>query len=233
MVIRAFRELMTESPGGWYSAPQIQAAIGADLGLPRGHSTVRETWRFGKKSLLAKLYLGVRTFPAPSGPEIRYYLRYVDGRISVPADQYLQMPPEERERLFPPPVRTQAEQRESEREAMKSFAKGLSLLSDLALSAETTERLEKELISRLQMSVTLETKGISRDDPEMAAARMRAYRPPSTQFVHDLLAGLKDSGGLPSTRSAVRRTPSRRLEAAALRRQRTPSLPALGKTQAS
>jgi hypothetical protein len=233
VVIRAFRRLMSESPGGWYSAPQVQGAIGADLALPRAHSTVRESWRFGKRSLLAKSYLGVRTFQTTRGPEIRYFLRYVDGRISVPADQFHQMPREERERLFPPPVRTEAEERAAGKEAMKTLAKGLSWLTKLALAAESTDALEQELLDRLRNPATQATSGFAEDHPELQQAHVRFRRPPSLEFARAIEAGLTGSGAPPSSRSTAPQIPSPRRAGVEPRRRRQPSRRASSTRRAS
>ncbi len=232
-MIRAFRKLMADSPGGWYSASQIQASIAADLNLPKAHSTVRETWRFGKKSLLAKIYLGVRTFQPPRGPEIRYYLRYIDGRISVPADQYIQLTQAERDRLFPPRKRTEAEERESRKEFGKMLSGGISFLTKLALASESTEHLENELLERLRWPATEANAPFSAELPDLRKAHVEFRRPPSMEFALAIQAGLKGSGAPPSSRSAAPRTPSRRRATSGLPRRRKPSLIASEKPRVS
>ena len=84
VVIRAFRNLLVTQPGGWYSSEQLISAIALDLGKPKSGSTVRETWRLGRNALLKQGYLGTKSLVGPRGPEIRFYLRYIDGKLRVP-----------------------------------------------------------------------------------------------------------------------------------------------------
>jgi hypothetical protein len=224
VVVQAFRSLMKSHPGGWYSATQLCAQIATDLNLRKESSTVRENWRFGRKSLSKKAYLGKRLFEAKRGPEVRYFLRAIDGKISVPADQYSQMSDAERDLLFPLPVRTQEDRQKLERAGWDRLGKGLALAGNIFLASTSTEALEQELLRRLTAEYDSAEADLIKDQPQLhQEAHRRIHRRPTAEFGRELLTRLQGSEGRPSNHLVEPRTPIRHRASSELRRRQRPS----------
>lgn len=217
VVVRAFRRLLNRNPGGWFAATELQAAIAEDLAKDKSGSTVREAWRVGRAALKRKHYLSAKAFDTPRGHEIRYYLRAIDGRITIPYDQYRDLSSVEREALFPPPVLTEEERRRRFKANVGPALEGLVLLRKLALGGATTDELEAELLSRF--SPPDPPSPFAQAHPEM----LELQRPPSATFAREVLSRTRIASGRQTRRLAERRTANRQRGAPGHRPRARPS----------
>jgi hypothetical protein len=222
--MRAFEYRRPIAPNGWGSAPELVGAIAAVLRKSKASSTVRETWRLGRDALLKKAYLSRKVFDGKKGPEIRYALRYVDGKVSIPADQYGDLTPEEKELLFPTRKLSPAESLKARQELGDTLMKGFSFVKNAMVSGATTAELEEELIQRLDPNYS-EPLGplyeLSSEEEKQEARKLK--RAPSPAFLEKLRLELTGSVTPPSTRSGARRTPSRLPASSARPRRERPS----------
>lgn len=215
LVVRAFRKLMVDSPGGWYSASEVREAIAGDIGLGKDTSTVREIWRLGRKALRAKGYLGARVAKYPSQPQIEYSLEMIDARFSLPMDDFVALEKEGQARFFSPPALTEAEARVAQKRASEGLSAVPSEIGEMFVDQVSTDRLEEELLRRLRLPVAKPAPRLSVVEQALADVLsprppVGATRPPSAKFMRRLQQAVKGSAKLPSRRSTEQRTPNRR-----------------------
>lgn len=217
--MRAFDHRRPIAPNGWGSAPEMIEAIAAVLERPKTSSTVRETWRLGRDALLKKAYLSRRVFDGKKGPEIRYALRYVDGNVSLPYEQYRDLSDADRELLFPHRELTKSERTQYSRELGAVLSTGLSRVRGVILTTFSTGDLEAELLKRLDPPAPELPGPFALTTPADLKVREELLRRPSLEFAAKLYEAVKGSGAQPSTHSTEPQTPTLR-RASSVRRRR-------------
>jgi hypothetical protein len=223
IVMRAFELRRPLAPKGWGSARELLEAIAEVLHKPKTSSTVRETWRVARDSLRKKAYLSEKLFPTPGGPEIRYALRVVDRKISIPADQLDTLTQEDRERLFPPQQLSKLEESKRRRELGDALVAGLNVVQGVFLAGASTADLERELLSRLDPPTPEPPSRFAMDHPDDLKLRAEFARRPSAEFAIKLYEAVKGSAAPPSTRSTGPQTPTPRRASSGRRRRGTPA----------